>query len=201
FTFWTWTDRWEPGGPSFRPVSATDCLPALRESHRWAPRCGRCCCWDCPGCCAARRLYPARSALPALQRSVLLVLSWVSFVCCAGPRLSTDEPAGAQRLIFKHCSATCRQTADGPRPPSSSPQHNHHSLTCGKPPRRQRDSSGASGHLTAGAFVPRIVRVVLGRIVVARITGRARGDPLLQLFHFEQKLFLVFHLISPPFVS
>ena len=53
-------------------------------------------------------------------------------------------------------------------------------------------NSGTCGHFAAGAFVPWIVRVVARRVVVTRITGRARGDPFLQLFYFEQNV--VFHL-------
>src|SRR6266511_2467761 len=57
--------------------------------------------------------------------------------------------------------------------------------------------SWACGHPTAGAFVARIVRVVVRWVVVSRITGRARGDPLLQFFYVQQHLFV--HLVSPPF--
>src|SRR6266498_2598373 len=56
-------------------------------------------------------------------------------------------------------------------------------------------NSGARGHLTAGAFVSWIVRVVVRRIVVAWIADRTGRNPLLQLFHVEQDLIfrLVFH--------
>src|SRR5206468_10598103 len=65
--------------------------------------------------------------------------------------------------------------------------------------RKTAIRSWAVGHLPAGAFVARIVRVVVRRVVVSRIACRARGDPLLQLFNFELNLILVFHCVSPPF--
>jgi hypothetical protein len=43
-------------------------------------------------------------------------------------------------------------------------------------------NSGARGHLTASAFVPWIIRIIVRRIVVAGIAGRTWRDPLLKFF-------------------
>jgi hypothetical protein len=47
--------------------------------------------------------------------------------------------------------------------------------------RRGPGSLAAGRYLAAGAFVPRVVRVVAGRVVVAGIAETARRDPFLQL--------------------
>src|SRR5439155_3355066 len=59
-------------------AAGSSCLPALPESHRWEQRCGCCCCWGCPGCCAAPRRCPAQSAARAL-RPLALSCVFLSF--------------------------------------------------------------------------------------------------------------------------
>src|SRR5437667_446562 len=74
-------------------------------------------------------------------------------------------------------------------------------LRCDRKPWSQRCTHwlfglGASRNLPAGSFVPRIIRVVVRGIVIARIACRTRSDSLLQFFNFELNQF--FHLVSPP---
>src|SRR5438093_7510624 len=107
-------------------------------------------------------------------------IGFVVFVVLPAFRIRTNEPAGPY--------GSCIRVTQSP------------GLRLRKETRRKRIRSGLKNsvtgrYFTAGAFVPWIVRVVERRVVVSRIAGRARRDPFLQLFYFEQDL--VFHLVSP----
>jgi hypothetical protein len=86
--------------------------------------------------------------------------------------------------------------------PAPSPYHHHTNSAFADAWRNDGVSdslmeSRAVGYLTAGPFVPWVVRVVQGWIVVARIAGRGWGDPFFQFFDLEfQFIFHSSHLLS-----
>src|ERR1041385_1261218 len=72
----------------------------------------------------------------------------------------------------------------------------------GSGPGRGPGSLAAGRNLAARAFVPRVVRVVAGRVVVAGIAESARRDPFLELLELQVQrvhvlLPMVEWLVSP----
>src|ERR1043166_5267125 len=82
----------------------------------------------------------------------------------------------------------------------SASRSRHHSRGSGG--RESGDRRSLSGmrlrarHVTADAFVARIVRIIARRIIVAWVAGRARSDPLFQLFDLEFDFFAFFHVVT-----
>ena len=52
-------------------------------------------------------------------------------------------------------------------------------------------------YATLGELIAWIIGVILARIIVTRITGRTRGNSLLQFLYVQQNL--IVHRVSPPF--
>src|SRR5205814_4592017 len=125
------------------------------------------------------------------------ISSFIGFLFVVFPvfGIRTDEPTGALRFMHRRQPGNSGRMSH-PAPDSSSVDARFLIPAASSPHLRAHRGletvirSWAGGHLTAGAFVPRIVRVVVRRVVVSRIASRARGDPLLQFFNFKQNLIL-----------